>query len=172
MQFIAQALKNLQSSWRADFANLSQIEAMVFLAVASRPGIDSSQIQDDLNLDQPHASRILKKLIDKRIIRPITAKKRTKKKVYYLEPQKGAVRFLVWIDGVLDQLLIRNPAMLGRFVAALEDAPVSVLDCLSKGIAQAQEARALRHELGQTCIDYNLSRRNRADHVYRKIFLR
>jgi hypothetical protein len=171
MQFIANALKNLQLSWRSDFGNLSQLESMVFLAIASRPGIESSKIQEDLNLDQPHASRILKKLIGKRIIRPVILKRGDRKKAYFLEPQQGAVRFLSWIDGVLDELLIRNPAMLGRFVAALEDAPPSVLEGLAKGVAQVQKARALRDKSHQAKNGYNLSRRNRTDYAYRKLFI-
>jgi hypothetical protein len=170
MQFIARALKDLQLRWRREFSNLSQIESMVVLVIASRPGIVSAEIQDELNLDQPHASRILKKLISKRIVRSLASKKKDKKKSYYLEPRNGAVRFLGWIDCVLDELLIRNPVMLCRFVAALEDAPDCVVDSLEKAILQVKMKRSADHQFATAKVVYNLKRRNRSDHAYRKLF--
>ena len=144
---------------------------MVLLAIEIRPGIESAEIQEELNLDQPHASRIFKKLISKRVVRSLISKKGDRKKAYFLEPRKGAFRFLAWIDSVLDELLIRNPAMLGRFVAALEDAPEDVVNNLEKGILQVKKNRALNCQLATPKIGYDLPRRNRSDHAYRKLFV-
>lgn len=171
MQSIALALKNLQFSWRSEFRNLSQIESMVFLAVASRPGIESSEIQEELDLDQPHASRILNKLTSKKIIRSLILRKNERKKRYFLESGAGALKLLSWIDGVIDELLVRNPAMLGRFVAALEDAPESVIESLEKGVAKAKQARAQSQGSINSHTGYSLSKRNRSDHAHRKLFV-
>jgi hypothetical protein len=142
---------------------------MVFLAVASSPGIESSHIQEELELDQPHASRILKKLIDKQLIRALILKKGDRKKAYFLEPQTGARRLLHWIDGVIDGLLVANPAMLARFIASLEDAPESVIEYIEKGLVIAKQARALNRTSLQNNTSYNLAKRNRSDLVYRKL---
>lgn len=171
MQYIAHALKKLQHSWRSEFHNLSQIESLVLLTIASRPGIKSAEIQEELNLDQPHASRIFKKLISKRVIRSLSSTRADRKKAYFLTPQKGASTFLSWIDKVLDELLILNPAMLGRFIAALEDAPEDVVDCLEKGILRVKQQRAINSRKLGSKNGYNLARRNQSDHSYRKFFV-
>lgn len=171
MRYIARALKDLNLNWRSEFSNLSQTESIVFLAVASNPGIDSADIQDELDLDQPHASRILKKLLSKRVIRSLTLRRSDRKKAYFLEPKEGSARFLIWIDCVLDKLLVRNPAMLGRFIAALEDAPEDVIENLLQGIMQVRNKRALAEQTSKSMPCYCLSRRNRSDHFYRKLFI-
>ena len=170
MQSIAIALKRLQVSWRCEFKSLSQIESMVFLAVASSPGIESPAIQEELDLDQPHASRILKKLIEKQFIRALILKKGDRKKAYFLVPQTGAMRLLNWIDGIIDELLVRNPVMLARFIAALEDAPDSVLERLDKGVLKVQQARESYDSLRDQQNHYDLAKRNRSDHGYRRLF--
>ena len=170
MQSIALALKRLQVSWRYEFKSLSQIESMVFLAVASTPGIESPAIQEELELDQPHASRILKKLIEKQLIRSLILKKGDRKKAYFLMPRSGALRLLSWVDALIDDLLVRNPAMLARFIASLEDAPDSVLERLDKGVFRVKQARALNSTLPDQQNGYNLAKRNRSDHDYRRLF--
>ena len=169
MQSPALALKTLKLSWRNEFRTLSQTESMVFLAIASSPGIESSHIQDELELDQPHASRILKKLIEKHLIRALTLKKGESKKAYFLEPLTGATRLLRWIDGVIDGLLVANPTMMARFIASLEDAPESVIDYIEKGLVKAKQARSLNRTSLQHKPSYDLAKRNRSDLGYRKL---
>jgi len=171
MQYIARALKLLQMSWRYKFDKLSQVESLVLLVIASRPGILSADIQDELNLDQPHASRILKKLISKRFVRSLSFKPGDRTKIYFLTPQHGASRFLTWIDKVIDELLVQNPAMLGRFVAALEVAPEEVILNFEKAILRMRNRRAIDMQGGNDKTSHNLVVRNQSSHAYGKFFI-
>lgn len=170
MLAVASALKTLKFSWRHEFKSLSQTESMVFLAVASSPGIESSHIQEELDLDQPHVSRTLNKLIDKQLIRSLILKKGDRKKVYFLEPQTGATRLLRWVDGVVDGLLVANPYVLARFIASLEDAPESVIESIAKGLDRAKAARALSPAALNRNSSYDLPKRNRSNQSYLKLF--
>ena len=170
MLSVAFALKTLKLSWRHEFRSLSQTESMVFLTVASRPGIESSHIQEELDLDQPQASRTLNKLIDKQLIRALILKKGDRKKVYFLEPQTGATRLLRWVDRLVDGLLVANPNLLARFIASLEDAPEGVIERIEKGLDRAKAARALSRTALHQNTSYDLSKRNRSNQGYLKLF--
>lgn len=170
MQSTLLALKNLRLSWRQEFHGISQTETMVLLTLASTPGIESSAIQAELDLDQPHTSRVLNKLSAKGFIRGLTIKQGERKKHYFLRASTGASRLLGWIDAVLDELLVRNPAMLSRLLAALEVAPDGVIERLEVGLQQAKRARLATKRLPAGCHERELARRNQADHGYRRLF--
>jgi DNA-binding MarR family transcriptional regulator len=170
MQSTLLALKNLRLSWRREFHGMSQTETMVLLTLASTPGIESSAIQAELDLDQPHTSRVLNKLASKEFIRGLPIRQGERKKHYFLRADTGASRLLAWIDAVLDELLVRNPAMLSRLLAALEVAPEGVIECLEVGLQQAKHARLVTKRLPAGCYKRQLARRNQADHRYRRLF--
>ena len=169
MLAVASALKTLKVSWRHEFKNLSQTESMVFLAIASSPGIESSHIQEELDLDQPHVSRTLNKLIDKQLVRALILKKGDRKKVYFLEPQTGAAKLLGWVDGVVDGLLVANPNVLARFIASLEDAPESVIESIEKGLDRVKVARKTSHAALHRNSSYDQTKRNRSNQSYLKL---
>jgi DNA-binding MarR family transcriptional regulator len=171
MLSVVSALKSLQISWRQEFINLSQVESDVFLVIATRPGISSNEIQDELNLDQPHTSRVLKRLKAKNYVRALTPKIGDRKKAYYLQARKGAIKLLTWIDNLIDNVLLGNPTVLSRLVAALETAPLGVIETLELALSKAKQQR-LEASLQLQVRKYSLSDRNRADRNYRTMLLR
>ena len=171
MLSVVSALKSLQVSWRQEFTNLSQVESDVFLVIATKPGVSSNEIQDELNLDQPHTSRVLKRLKAKNYVRALTPKIGERKKAYYLQPRKGAIKLLTWIDHLIDYVLLGNPTVLARLVAALETAPAGVIETLELALAKAKQ-RKLEASQKLQMRQYRLSDRNRADREYRKMLLR
>ena len=171
MLSVVAALKSLQVSWRQEFINLSQVESDVFLVIATKPGVSSNEIQDELNLDQPHTSRVLKRLKAKNYVRALTPKAGDRKKAYYLQARKGAIKLLTWIDNLIDNLLLGNPTVLARLVAALETAPAGVIETLELALAKAKQQKLKANQQLQMR-EYKLSDRNRADREYRKMLLR
>ena len=171
MLSVVVALKSLQISWRHEFINLSQVESDVFLAIATRPGISSNEIQDELNLDQPHTSRVLKRLKAKNYVRALTPKIGDRKKVYYLQARKGAIKLLTWIDRLIDTVLLGNPTVMARLVAAMEAAPAGVIETLEVALAKAKQQRMEASRQAEVR-KYKLSDRNRADREYRTMLLR
>ena len=171
MLSVVKALKSLQVSWRQEFANLSQVESDVFLVIATKPGISSNEIQDELNLDQPHTSRVLKRLKAKNYVRALTPKVSDRKKAYYLQARRGAIKLLTWIDCLIDNVLLGNPTVLARLVAALETAPAGVIETLELALAKAKQ-RKMEASRQPEVRKYRLSDRNRADREYRRMLLR
>jgi DNA-binding MarR family transcriptional regulator len=171
MLSVVAALKSLQISWRQEFINLSQVESDVFLVIATKPGVSSNEIQDELNLDQPHTSRVLKRLKAKNYVRALTPKAGDRKKAYYLQARKGAIKLLTWIDNLIDNVLLGNPTVLARLVAALETAPSGVIETLELALAKAKQQK-LKASQQLQMREYKLSDRNRADREYRKMLLR
>ena len=171
MLSVVKALKSLQVSWRQEFDNLSQVESDVFLVIATKPGISSNEIQDELNLDQPHTSRVLKRLKAKDYVRALTPKVGDRKKTYYLQASKGAIKLLTWIDSLIDNVLLGNPTVLSRLVAALETAPAGVIETLELALAKAKQQRMEASRQAEVR-KYRLSDRNRADREYRRMLLR
>ena len=171
MLSVVAALKSLQVSWRQEFINLSQVESDVFLVIATKPGVSSNEIQDELNLDQPHTSRVLKRLKAKNYVRALTPKAGDRKKAYYLQARKGAIKLLTWIDNLIDNVLLGNPTVLARLVAALETAPAGVIETLELALAKAKQQKLKANQQLQMR-EYKLSDRNRADREYRKMLLR
>jgi hypothetical protein len=171
MLSVVAALKSLQISWRQEFINLSQVESDVFLAIATRPGISSNEIQEELNLDQPHTSRVLKRLKAKNYVRALTPKLGDRKKIYYVQARKGAIKLLTWIDNLIDNVLLGNPTVLARLVAAMETAPAGVIETLELALAKAKQQKMEASQQLQMR-KYKLSDRNRADRDYRKMLLR
>jgi DNA-binding MarR family transcriptional regulator len=168
---VVAALKSLQISWRQEFINLSQVESDVFLVIATRPGISSNEIQEELNLDQPHTSRVLKRLKAKNYVRALTPKLGDRKKIYYVQARKGAIKLLTWIDNLIDNVLLGNPTVLARLVAAMETAPAGVIETLELALAKAKQQKMEASQQLQMR-KYKLSDRNRADRDYRKMLLR
>jgi len=171
MLSVVAALKSLQISWRQEFINLSQVESDVFLVIATRPGISSNEIQEELNLDQPHTSRVLKRLKAKNYVRALTPKLGDRKKNYYVQARKGAIKLLTWIDNLIDNVLLGNPTVLARLVAAMETAPAGVIETLELALAKAKQQKMEASQQLQMR-KYKLSDRNRADRDYRKMLLR
>jgi DNA-binding MarR family transcriptional regulator len=171
MLSVVAALKSLQISWRQEFINLSQVESDVFLVIATRPGISSNEIQEELNLDQPHTSRVLKRLKAKNYVRALTPKLGDRKKIYYVQARKGAIKLLTWIDNLIDNVLLGNPTVLARLVAAMETAPAGVIETLELALAKAKQQKMEASQQLQMR-KYKLSDRNRADRDYRKMLLR
>jgi len=171
MLSVVAALKSLQISWRQEFINLSQVESDVFLVIATRPGISSNEIQEELNLDQPHTSRVLKRLKAKNYVRALTPKLGDRKKIYYLQARQGAIKLLTWIDNLIDNVLLGNPTVLARLVAAMETAPAGVIETLERALSKAKQQKLEASQQLQMR-KYKLSDRNRADRDYRKMLLR
>ena len=170
MQSIFLALKNVQLSWRQEFQDISQTETIVLLTLACAPGIESSAIQAELDLDQPHTSRVLNRLSNKGFIRGLTIKQGERKKYYFLCASTGASRLLRWIDNALDKLLVRDPIMLSRLFAALEVAPEGVIERMEAAFEQVKQARRATKKWPSGCHKQELARRNQADLVYRRLF--
>lgn len=170
MQSIFLALKNVQLSWRQEFQGISQTETIVLLTLACAPGIESSAIQAELDLDQPHTSRVLNRLSNKGFIRGLTIKQGERKKYYFLCASTGASRLLRWIDNVLDKLLVSDSIMLSRLFAALEVAPEGVIERMEAAFEQVKQARLATKRWPSGCHKQELTRRNQADLVYRRLF--
>jgi DNA-binding MarR family transcriptional regulator len=141
------------------------------LVIATRPGISSNEIQEELNLDQPHTSRVLKRLKAKNYVRALTPKLGDRKKIYYVQARKGAIKLLTWIDNLIDNVLLGNPTVLARLVAAMETAPAGVIETLELALAKAKQQKMEASQQLQMR-KYKLSDRNRADRDYRKMLLR
>jgi DNA-binding MarR family transcriptional regulator len=171
MLSVISALKSFHVSWRQEFITLSQVESDVFLVIATRPGISSNDIQDELNLDQPHTSRILKRLKAKNYVRAIMPRLGDRKKGYYLQARKGAIKLLTWIDNLIDNVIIGDPTVMARLLAALETAPTGVIETLELALTKAKEQRKEARQPLQMR-KYRLSDRNRADRKYRKMLSR
>jgi len=104
------------------FLSLSAAEAEVFVNVAQNPGCSSQEIQKQLNIDQPYASRTLSKLVEKNYLRRLSNPKQPRQKVYYLTPVNGM------------QALNEPDLGLARLCAALESAPISTLTTLKNAL--------------------------------------
>jgi DNA-binding MarR family transcriptional regulator len=125
----------LLTNFKKKFLALSAAEAEVFVNVAQNPGCTSQEIQKQLNIDQPHASRILSKLVEKTFLRCLKKPKTLRQKVYYLTPVKGMQALNDWIDASWQKLLNDSDLGLARLCAALESAPLSTLSTLREVLA-------------------------------------
>lgn len=122
----------LLANFKKQFLALSAAEAEVFVNVAQNPGCTSQEIQNQLNIDQPHASRTLSKLVEKKYLRRLNNPKQLRQKVYYLTPVKGMQALNEWIDSSWQKLLNDPDLGLARLCAALESAPISTLSTLKE----------------------------------------
>ena len=124
----------LLANFKKRFLSLSAAEADVFVNVAQNPGCSSQEIQKQLNIDQPYASRTLSKLVEKNYLRHLSNPKQPRQKVYYLTPVKGMQALNDWIDNSWQKLLNDPGLGLARLCAALESAPISTLTTLKNAL--------------------------------------
>jgi hypothetical protein len=114
---------------------------------------------------------VLKRLKAKNYVRALTPKLGDRKKIYYVQARKGAIKLLTWIDNLIDNVLLGNPTVLARLVAAMETAPAGVIETLELALAKAKQQKMEASQQLQMR-KYKLSDRNRADRDYRKMLLR
>ena len=114
---------------------------------------------------------MLKRLKAKNYVRALTPKVSDRKKAYYLQARMGAIKLLTWIDCLIDNVLLGNPTVLARLVAALETAPAGVIETLEVALAKAKQQR-MEASRQPEVRKYRLSDRNRADREYRRMLLR
>ena len=142
----------LLANFKKRFLSLSAAEAEVFVNVAQNPGCSSQEIQKQLNIDQPYASRTLSKLVEKNYLRRLSNPKQPRQKLYYLTPVKGMRALNDWIDNSWQKLLNDPDLGLARLCAALESAPISTLTTL-KNVLESH----LSHSNNQEDKDKNSS---------------
>lgn len=122
----------LLANFKKQFLALSTAESEVFVNVAQNPGCTSQEIQQQLNIDQPHASRTLSKLVEKNYLRRINNPKQPRQKVYFLTPVRGMQALNEWIDTSWKKVLEDPDLGLASLCAALESAPISTLCTLKE----------------------------------------
>ena len=143
----------LLANFKKQFLALSAAEAEVFVNVAQNPGCTSQEIQNQLNIDQPHASRTLSKLVEKKYLRRLNNPKQLRQKVYYLTPVKGMQALNEWIDCSWQKLLNDPDLGLARLCAALESAPISTLSTL-KEVLDDQITKASTKQIDSSEVSY------------------
>jgi DNA-binding MarR family transcriptional regulator len=143
----------LLANFKKQFLALSAAEAEVFVNVAQNPGCTSQEIQNQLNIDQPHASRTLSKLVEKKYLRRLNNPKQLRQKVYYLTPVKGMQALNEWIDSSWQKLLNDPDLGLARLCAALESAPISTLSTL-KEVLDDQITKASTKQIDSSEVSY------------------
>jgi len=143
----------LLANFKKQFLALSAAEAEVFVNVAQNPGCTSQEIQNQLNIDQPHASRTLSKLVEKKYLRRLNNPKQLRQKVYYLTPVKGMQALNEWIDSSWQKLLNDPDLGLARLCAALESAPISILSTL-KEVLDDQITKASTKQIDSSEVSY------------------
>lgn len=157
-------------SWKEEFRGLSQTESLVLTTIASYPGIDATEIEAQTDLDQPQASRTLKKLKERGLIRAITSQNRKPRRCYYLEPKQGSKRLWKWVDSFITEILFGSPNVVTRILAALEEIPDETFEKVEKCLEETRSVRNQRRKADHGGVSYSLARRNRRDHRYRRLF--
>jgi DNA-binding MarR family transcriptional regulator len=140
----------LLANFKKQFLALSPAEAEVFVNIAQNPGCTSRELQNQLNIDQPQASRTLGKLVEKKYLRRLNNPKQIRQKVYYLTPVKGMQALNEWIDASWRKLLNEPDLGLARLCAALESAPISTLSTLKEALdEQIKKANTKQFDLSK-----------------------
>lgn len=130
----------------------SKSEVEIIRLIALQPGVVSSFIEDSLSLDQPHVSKVLKRLVLKGCIRRIKVVSLGKRDLlrYYINPQHGVHSVFSLIDKDMDDLVghfSSRHSIIYRFLAALHDvdhvAFLSFVSALQDIISQRQQPDAL-----------------------------
>ena len=107
--------------------SFSKSEVEIILLIALQPGVVSSFIEDSLSLDQPHVSKVLKRLLRKGCIRRIKVVSPGKRELlrYYIKSSHGVQSVYSLIDKDMDNLVeafSTRHSIIFRFLAALHDA--------------------------------------------------
>ena len=107
-----------------DLFSKSEVEIIRLIIVS--PGISSTYLQEALSLDQPHVSRVLKRLLSKGCIRRVRSECTGKRYMYryYIDPSNGVKMTYPFIDFEIDTLLASSSNRHGSFyrlLAALFD---------------------------------------------------
>ena len=80
--------------------NFSKSEVEIIRLITVSPGISSTYLQEALSLDQPHVSRVLKRLLSKGCIRRVRSECMGKRYMYryYIDPSNGVNMTYPFID--------------------------------------------------------------------------
>jgi len=132
--------------------SFSKSEVEIIRLIALQPGVVASFIEDSLSLDQPHVSKVLKRLVGKGCIRRIKVVSPGKRDLlrYYINPQLGVQSIFSLIDKDMDALVRHfssRHSIIYRFLAALHDvddaAFFSFVSALQDIISQRQQSDQL-----------------------------
>ena len=157
------------------FSTFSKSEAEILRLIMSSPGTSAASVEEALSLDQPHVSRVLKRLLSKGYVRRIKSESKGKRFLYryYLEPSNGLVMTYSLIDFEIDNLFIQTSnrhSSFYRLLAALHDLDNDRLatllkfiqDLYSERINSSQAFSALAdYDPSSTCTLNKFRRRNR-----------
>ena len=99
----------------------SKSEVEIIRLIAVYPGLSSTFLQEALSLDQPHVSRVLKRLLSKGCIRRVRSECTGKRFMfrYYIDPSNGVNMTYTSIDFEIDTLLASSSNRHGSFYRLL-----------------------------------------------------
>ena len=99
----------------------SKSEVEIIRLIIVSPGISSTYLQEALSLDQPHVSRVLKRLLSKGCIRRVRSECTGKRFMYryYIDPSNGVNMTYPFIDFEIDTLLASSSNRHGSFYRLL-----------------------------------------------------
>ena len=106
--------------------SFSKSEVEIIRLIALHPGVVSSFFEDSLSFDQPHVSKVLKRLLRKGYIRRVKDVSPGKRDLlrYYINPSHGVQSVYSLIDKDMDNLVeafSSRHSIIYRFLAALHD---------------------------------------------------
>ena len=145
----------------------SKSEVEIIRLIALHPGVVSSFLEDSLSLDQPHVSKVLKRLVNKGYIRRVKVVSPGKRDLfrYYINPSHGVQSIYSLIDKDMDNLVqafSTRHSLIYRFLAALHDADPVAFSAFNTAI---QDVLLLRqqHDVSSSpssmpCIDDSSAR--------------
>ena len=162
------------------FSTFSKSEAEIIRLIICCPGTSAASVEEALSLDQPHVSRVLKRLLSKGYIRRIKFDSKGKRFLYryYLDPSKPLVMTYSLIDSEIDNLFIQTSSRHSpfyRLLAALHDLDNDTLAALLKFVQELYSARVnsspsftdlADHFPSLSCTSKKLKRRNRLSAFY------
>ena len=147
--------------------SFSKSEVEIIRLIALQPGVVSSFIEDSLSLDQPHVSKVLKRLLRKGCIRRIKAVSPGKRDLlrYYINPSHGVQSVYSLIDKDMDNLVeafSTRHSIIFRFLAALHDADPVAFSAFNTAMQEVlllrQQDDALSSSSSMSCMDDSSAR--------------
>lgn len=167
------AIKN--SKIVALISTFSKSEVEIVRLIIVYPGLSSSFLQEALSLDQPHVSRVLKRLLSKGCIRRVRSDCTGKRYMYryFIHPSNGIIKTYPFIDSEIDTLLASSTNRHGpfyRLLAAFFDLDNETLAVLLRFLQDLYSARvdnslnlslSVPNDLSFTSTSDKLCRRNR-----------
>ncbi|QNJ32740.1 marR family protein [Synechococcus sp. PROS-9-1] len=145
----------------------SKSEVEIIRLIALHPGVVSSFLEDSLSLDQPHVSKVLKRLLSKGYIRRIKVVSTGKRDLlrYYINPSYGVQSVYSLIDKDMDNLVeafSTRHSTIYRFLAALYDVDSVAFSAFNAALQEVlllrQQDDALSSSSSMSCMDDSSAR--------------